>query len=83
MGVHNMTSGGGKSSVVALVERFYDPLAGVVEYKGHDIATLNVHWYRDQIGMSFLACCLPTVSWLVCPLRTSTKALSLFLGILK
>ncbi|CAB9505477.1 Leptomycin B resistance protein pmd1 [Seminavis robusta] len=43
-------SGGGKSTTVALLERFYDPSGGVVEYKGHDITSLNVHWYRDQIG---------------------------------
>ena len=43
-------SGGGKSTTVGLIERFYDPLSGTVEYEGIDIKTLNVHWYRDQIG---------------------------------
>eukprot|EP00980_Cylindrotheca_fusiformis_P009868 scaffold2184_cov128-Cylindrotheca_fusiformis.AAC.14 len=43
-------SGGGKSTTVALVERFYDPLEGSLEYLGEDIKTLNVTWYRDQIG---------------------------------
>jgi ATP-binding cassette, subfamily B (MDR/TAP), member 1 len=43
-------SGGGKSTVVGLIERFYDPDDGVVEYLGHDIRSLNVAWYRDQIG---------------------------------
>ena len=43
-------SGGGKSTTVGLIERFYDPLQGTVSYEGTDIKTLNVHWYRDQIG---------------------------------
>lgn len=43
-------SGQGKSSTVSLIERFYDPCAGVVKYLGHDLKTLNVQWYRDQIG---------------------------------
>ncbi|CAJ1946712.1 unnamed protein product [Cylindrotheca closterium] len=43
-------SGGGKSTTVALLERFYDPTAGSLEYLGEDIKNLNVHWYRDQIG---------------------------------
>jgi ATP-binding cassette, subfamily B (MDR/TAP), member 1 len=43
-------SGGGKSTTVGLIERFYDPLKGTIEYEGTDIKTLNVHWYRDQIG---------------------------------
>jgi ATP-binding cassette subfamily B (MDR/TAP) protein 1 len=44
------TSGGGKSTVMAMIERFYDPLGGTVEYLGEDVSTLNVKWYRDQIG---------------------------------
>jgi ABC-type multidrug transport system ATPase subunit len=43
-------SGGGKSTTVGLVERFYDPVSGTVEYEGTDVKSLNVHWYRDQIG---------------------------------
>ena len=43
-------SGGGKSTTVGLIERFYDPSDGVVAYKGHDIKTLHAGWYRDQIG---------------------------------
>eukprot|EP00934_Nitzschia_sp_Nitz4_P002963 Nitzschia sp. Nitz4//scaffold24_size164493//76056//80265//NITZ4_002328-RA/size164493-snap-gene-0.7-mRNA-1//1//CDS//3329544114//2953//frame0 len=44
------TSGGGKSTTVAMIERFYDPSEGSVEYKGVDLKQLNVSWYRDQIG---------------------------------
>lgn len=43
-------SGGGKSTTVAMIERFYDAKEGSIEYKGHDIKSLNLHWYRDQIG---------------------------------
>merc|ERR1712176_661439 len=43
-------SGGGKSTVMGLIERFYDPDDGSVEYHGEDLKDLNVKWYRDQIG---------------------------------
>jgi ABC-type multidrug transport system fused ATPase/permease subunit len=40
----------GKSTTVGLIERFYDPVSGAIEYQGNDIKSLNVGWYRDQIG---------------------------------
>mmetsp|Transcript_16049 Transcript_16049/g.23730 ORF Transcript_16049/g.23730 Transcript_16049/m.23730 type:complete len:1474 (-) Transcript_16049:102-4523(-) len=43
-------SGGGKSTTVALIERFYDPQIGTLEYKGFDVRDLNLQWFRDQIG---------------------------------
>lgn len=43
-------SGSGKSTIINLVERFYDPTAGVVKLDGRDIRTLNVKWLRQQIG---------------------------------
>ena len=43
-------SGGGKSTVMALLERFYDPDEGSIEYHGEDLKDINVKWYRDQIG---------------------------------
>jgi ABC-type multidrug transport system fused ATPase/permease subunit len=43
-------SGGGKSTVAALIERFYDPNGGAVKFQGCDIKHLNCSWYRDQIG---------------------------------
>jgi len=43
-------SGGGKSTTVALIERFYDAMEGTIEYQGTDIKILNLEWYRDQIG---------------------------------
>ncbi|KAM5533130.1 hypothetical protein V8D89_013178 [Ganoderma adspersum] len=44
-------SGSGKSTVISLVERFYDPLAGAVKLDGVDLKDLNVKWLRSQIGL--------------------------------
>ncbi|KAF8268333.1 multidrug resistance protein 1 [Lactarius quietus] len=44
-------SGSGKSTVISLVERFYDPLSGTVRLDGVDIRTLNLKWLRSQIGL--------------------------------
>ena len=44
-------SGGGKSTVVSLVERFYDPLSGAVCLDGVDLRVLNVRWLREQLGL--------------------------------
>lgn len=44
-------SGSGKSTIVGLVERFYDPVAGSVYLDGHDISTLNLRWLRQQISL--------------------------------
>ena len=43
-------SGSGKSTVVALVERFYDPASGTVKLDGVNIKDLNIKWLRSQIG---------------------------------
>ncbi|CBI35827.3 unnamed protein product, partial [Vitis vinifera] len=45
------SSGGGKSTIFALIERFYDPVKGIITLDGHDIRTLQVKWLRGQIGM--------------------------------
>jgi len=44
-------SGSGKSTIISLVERFYDPLAGCVCLDGLDIRDLNLKWLRSQIGL--------------------------------
>ncbi|CAM9703395.1 unnamed protein product, partial [Scytosiphon promiscuus] len=43
-------SGGGKSTMTKLLLRFYDPTSGTVKLDGRDIKSLNVAWYRQQIG---------------------------------
>lgn len=45
-------SGSGKSTVVSLVERFYNPIEGSVKLDGVDIKDLNLKWLRRQIGES-------------------------------
>lgn len=42
-------SGGGKSTVAALLERFYDPSSGVVMLDGLDIRTLDPSWLRGHV----------------------------------
>lgn len=44
-------SGSGKSTIVSLVERFYDPTEGAVKLDGHNLKDLNVRWLRNQIGL--------------------------------
>uniref|UniRef100_A0A453FAI0 Uncharacterized protein n=1 Tax=Aegilops tauschii subsp. strangulata TaxID=200361 RepID=A0A453FAI0_AEGTS len=44
-------SGSGKSTVISLVERFYDPQAGEVLIDGVNIKNLNLDWIRGQIGL--------------------------------
>jgi ATP-binding cassette subfamily B (MDR/TAP) protein 1 len=43
-------SGGGKSTTVGLIERFYDPNEGEILYHGTDLKALNVNWYRSQLS---------------------------------
>lgn len=44
-------SGSGKSTVVSLIERFYDPNQGQILLDDVDIKTLQLKWLRDQIGL--------------------------------
>jgi ATP-binding cassette subfamily B (MDR/TAP) protein 1 len=44
-------SGSGKSTVIALLERFYDPAAGEVTLDGVDIRRLRLKWLRAQMGL--------------------------------
>jgi ATP-binding cassette subfamily B (MDR/TAP) protein 1 len=44
-------SGSGKSTIVALVERFYDPINGIVMLDGVNVKDLNLRWLRSQIGL--------------------------------
>ncbi|CAO2044867.1 unnamed protein product [Urochloa humidicola] len=44
-------SGSGKSTIIGLIERFYDPLVGSVEIDGRDIKTYNLRALRKHIGL--------------------------------
>ncbi|KAL6176028.1 hypothetical protein ACLB2K_052664 [Fragaria x ananassa] len=44
-------SGSGKSTVISLIERFYEPLAGQVLLDGNNISELDLKWMRQQIGL--------------------------------
>uniref|UniRef100_A0A8C2YGA7 Bile salt export pump n=1 Tax=Coturnix japonica TaxID=93934 RepID=A0A8C2YGA7_COTJA len=44
-------SGAGKSTVIQLIQRFYDPTDGMITLDGHDIRSLNIQWLRSQIGV--------------------------------
>lgn len=44
-------SGSGKSTIINLLLRFYDPTSGRIELDGHDISNLDVQWLRGQIGI--------------------------------
>ena len=45
------TSGCGKSSIISLVERFYDPIEGGVFFSGVNIKDLDPRWYKNQIAI--------------------------------
>uniref|UniRef100_A0A674I7H9 ATP-binding cassette sub-family B member 5 n=1 Tax=Terrapene triunguis TaxID=2587831 RepID=A0A674I7H9_9SAUR len=45
------SSGCGKSTMVQLLQRFYDPQEGVITVDGHDIKSLNLRHYREFIGV--------------------------------
>ena len=45
------TSGCGKSSIISLIQRFYDPWEGEVLFNGRNIKELNPRWYHKQIAI--------------------------------
>ncbi|KAK3221254.1 hypothetical protein Dsin_008279 [Dipteronia sinensis] len=44
-------TGSGKSTIINLLERFYDPLQGKILLDGIDIKTLQLRWLRSQMGL--------------------------------
>ncbi|MCJ7602641.1 MAG: ABC transporter ATP-binding protein/permease, partial [Desulfobulbaceae bacterium] len=44
-------TGSGKSTIVNLLERFYDPDSGSILIDGRDVRSLNTRWLRQQIGL--------------------------------
>ncbi|KAG7310331.1 hypothetical protein JYU34_003103 [Plutella xylostella] len=45
------SSGCGKSTILQLVQRLYDPLSGVVKLDGKNIKNLNLAWLRSSLGV--------------------------------
>ncbi|XP_060595692.1 ATP-dependent translocase ABCB1-like [Ruditapes philippinarum] len=45
------SSGCGKSTIVQLVQRFYDPEQGSIHIDGRDLKDMNLKWWREQIGI--------------------------------
>ena len=44
-------SGGGKSTTVALLLRYYDPSGGCVKLETEPLPTLNLNWLRSQMAI--------------------------------
>ncbi|KAF6994217.1 hypothetical protein CFC21_087333 [Triticum aestivum] len=44
-------SGSGKSTIISLLERFYDPDSGSISVDGVEIKSLRISWLRDQMGL--------------------------------
>ncbi|KAK9268408.1 hypothetical protein L1049_000158 [Liquidambar formosana] len=44
-------SGSGKSTVISLLQRFYDPIEGEILLDGYKIKKLQLKWLRSQMGL--------------------------------
>lgn len=44
-------SGSGKSTIIGLIERFYDPSSGSIHIDEQDIKNYNLRWLRSQIAL--------------------------------
>ncbi|MBV8881154.1 MAG: ABC transporter ATP-binding protein, partial [Planctomycetaceae bacterium] len=52
VGIFGLT-GAGKSSLLSLIPRLYDPRQGRILADGHDLRDLDLHAYRRQIGIVY------------------------------
>ena len=43
-------SGGGKSTLVTLIQRLYDPLSGEILLNDRNLKDYNIKWFRQKIG---------------------------------
>ncbi|KAD3066976.1 hypothetical protein R6Q59_018866 [Mikania micrantha] len=44
-------SGSGKSTIMSLIQRFYDPIEGEIVLDGYKIDNLHLKWLRSQMGL--------------------------------
>jgi ATP-binding cassette subfamily B protein len=44
-------TGSGKSTIINLLERLYDPIEGFITLDGQDLQRYDIRWLRDQIGL--------------------------------
>ncbi|CAN8248117.1 unnamed protein product [Cochlearia groenlandica] len=44
-------SGSGKSTVISLLQRFYDPDSGYITLDGVELKKLQINWLRQQMGL--------------------------------
>ncbi|KAM3180235.1 hypothetical protein ACTXT7_016685 [Hymenolepis weldensis] len=44
-------SGSGKSTIVQLLQRLYDPTSGRITVGGVDLRDLDLHWWRSRLGV--------------------------------
>jgi ATP-binding cassette subfamily B protein len=44
-------TGAGKSTIVNLLSRFYEPTSGTVSIDGHDVCAVSLHSLRSQVGV--------------------------------
>nr|CDS25881.2 ATP binding cassette subfamily B (MDR:TAP) [Hymenolepis microstoma] len=44
-------SGSGKSTIIQLLQRLYDPISGRITVDGVDLRDLDLHWWRSCLGV--------------------------------
>ncbi|KAI0531451.1 hypothetical protein KFK09_001006 [Dendrobium nobile] len=44
-------SGSGKSTIISLIERYYDPISGQILLDGRDLKLFNLRWLRSHMGL--------------------------------